>query len=265
MPVGTALRSFLLLTAYGLAVACGGGGGNGGGNGSGNGPLNITSTAVDGGVIGQAYSDTIIATGGQGTKTFSISDGELPDGLLMSTSGAISGTPAGPAGTASFTVQVTDSANTPATDTQAFSLTVVAASSGRNDSIANATELPGDGTYAASISPLGDPNSTYGPDEDYYEITTTAASEITIDINAEVNGSPLDSVIEVVNAAGVPLDTCDAPLYGSECVNDDDGATLDSRVELRVDEPTTFYIHVVEWGMNARPDMLYDLVISGVE
>ncbi len=26
----------------------------------------------------------------------------------------------------------------------------------------------------------------------------------------------------------------------------------------------TFYIHVVDWGSNARPDKLYDLVISGV-
>jgi hypothetical protein len=252
-----------VLTACGLAVACGGGGG--GGNDFGNGPLNITTTAVDDGVIGQAYSDTISATGGQGAKTFSVSAGALPNGLSMSASGAISGTPEGPAGTASFSVQVTDSANAPATDTQALSLTVVAAATGRNDSIANATELPGDGTYAASISPLGDPISTYGPDEDYYAITTTAASEITIDIDAEVNGSPLDSVIEVVNAAGVRLNSCDAPLYGSPCVNDDDGDTLDSRVELRVSGATTFYIHVVDWASNARPDMLYDLVITGVE
>jgi hypothetical protein len=35
-------------------------------------------------------------------------------------------------------------------------------------------------------------------------------------------------------------------------------------LELRVNGATTFYIHVVDWGGNARPDKLYDLVISGV-
>ena len=34
--------------------------------------------------------------------------------------------------------------------------------------------LPGDGSYAASISPSGDPNTVFDPDEDYYAITTTA-------------------------------------------------------------------------------------------
>ena len=43
----------------------------------------------------------------------------------MSTAGVITGTPTGPVGTASFTVSVTDSANTPATDTQALSIDIV--------------------------------------------------------------------------------------------------------------------------------------------
>ena len=43
----------------------------------------------------------------------------------MSAAGVISGTAAGPAGTASFTVQVSDSATTPATDTQALSIDIV--------------------------------------------------------------------------------------------------------------------------------------------
>ena len=39
---------------------------------------------------------------------------------------------------------------------------------------------------------------------------------------------------------------------------------LDSFLLVQVTGATTFYIHVVDWGSNARPDMLYDLVISGV-
>ena len=153
------------------------------------------------------------------------------------------------------------------TSTQSLSLTVESASLGRNDSIADATVLPGNGTYGASISPSGDPNTVYDPDEDYYRITTTATSSITININAEINGSPLDAVVEVLNAAGAQLNTCDAPAYDQPCFNDDEvpGGTLDSLVELRVTGATTFYIHVVDWGSGARPDLLYDLVISGVQ
>jgi len=257
-PRATAPR-FLAFAVFGLVVACGGGGSGG------NGALNITSTTASDGVIGRAYNATITATGGQGEKTFAITSGTLPDGLSMSDSGVISGTPAGPAGTSNFTVQVSDSANTPATDSQALSIDIVEL--GRNDEIADATALPGDGAYAASISPSGDPSTNFEPDEDYYAITTTAASDITIDINAQVNGSPLDTVVEVVNAAGVRLNTCGAPAYASVCAHDDEdpGVARDSFLELRVNGPTTFYIHVVDWASNARPDMLYDLVISGVE
>jgi hypothetical protein len=106
----------------------------------------------------------------------------------------------------------------------------------------------------------------FDPDEDYYAISTSATSTIVIDIDAQVNGSPLDSVIEVVNAAGNVLDLCGAPAYNAECVHDDEvlGQQLDSRLELRVNGATTFYIHVVDWGSAARPDMLYDLTITGV-
>jgi hypothetical protein len=48
---------------------------------------------------------------------------------------------------------------------------------------------------------------------------------------------------------------------------DDDetsGVDLDSFLQVRVTGAMTFYVHVVDWGSNARPDKLYDLVISGV-
>ena len=41
------------------------------------------------------------------------------------------------------------------------------------------------------------------------------------------------------------------------------GVDLDSLLQVHVGA-TTFYVHVVDWGSNARPDKLYDLVISGV-
>jgi hypothetical protein len=153
----------------------------------------------------------------------------------------------------------------PNTAVRALSITV-SASLGRNDSIADATVLPGNGTYSASISPSGHPNTVFEPDEDYYAITTTAASTVTVDINADINGSPLDSVIEIVGANGAQLSSCVAPTFALVCEHDDEtlAVDLDSILQIQVNGATTFYIHVVDFGSNARPDKLYDLVISGV-
>ena len=227
--------------------------------------LDITTAALPNARIDTAYDQRVVATGGVPPYAFALMLGDLPNQLFLNPNkGRITGTP-DTLETQAFEVTVTDSC--PETASQALSLTVEAASLGRNDSIADATVLPGNGSYAASISPSGDPNSVYDPDEDYYRITTTATSNITLNINAEINGSPLDAVVEVVNAAGTQLNTCDAPTYTSACFNDDEtgGDTLDSLVELHVTGATTFYIHVLDWGSGARPDMLYDLVISGVQ
>jgi hypothetical protein len=89
--------------------------------------LTITTTALPNGVINQAYPSTSLqAQGGTPTYSWSISAGSLPAGLsLNSSSGAISGTPSGAAGTATFTVKATDSASPPLTATQALSLSII--------------------------------------------------------------------------------------------------------------------------------------------
>ena len=225
--------------------------------------LDITTAALPNATLDVAYDQRVLASGGVPPYAFARTTGDLPSQLAMAPDGRITGTP-DTEETQAFTITVTDSCLD--TANQAFSITV-SISLGRNDSIADATLLPGDGTYSASISPSGHPNTLLDPDEDYYRITTTAASTVTIDINALVNGSPLDSVIEVVNAAGTVLNLCGAPTFNTECISDDDGVLgvdLDSLLELRVNEATTFYIHVVDWGSNARPDKLYDLVLTGV-
>ena len=86
-------------------------------------PLNITTTSLPGGSIGQTYSQTVAATGGTGARTWSISAGTLPAGLnLDATTGTIAGTPILPAGTSNFTVRVQDAAGQD--DTQALSITI---------------------------------------------------------------------------------------------------------------------------------------------
>ncbi len=264
------LRAATVALTLAIIAACGGGGGGGGNNTPPPPPppaLSITTAVLDDGVVGSPYSQTVEATGGTGARTFSVSAGALPSGLsLTASTGVISGTPAGPFGTASFTLTVTDSGAPPQSDTQNLNITVNATAQGRNDSIATATSL-GNGTFSASISPSGHPNTVFDPDEDFYAVTTTAASTITVDINAQVNGSPLDSVIEIVGANGVQLATCGAPVFDAACEHDDEdtlGGALDSFLQVQVGGATTIYIHVVDWGSGARPDKLYDLVISGV-
>jgi hypothetical protein len=84
---------------------------------------NITTTSLSAGTIGQAYNQTLQATGGTGGLTWSIVTGTLPLGLsLNQTTGVISGTPIVPADTSTFTVRVADAAGQD--DTQALSITI---------------------------------------------------------------------------------------------------------------------------------------------
>ena len=210
--------------------------------------------------LGQAYSFQIGVTPGVEPYTFAVTAGALPPGItLNASSGLLSGTP-NTGGTFDFTVRVTDDCGE--IDTAALSLVVRDAPTGRNDSIATATPI-GNGAIVASISPSGHPNTQFAPDEDYYEVQTTATSTITVDLTGL--GGGVDTVIELVNAAGTRLQTCGPPLYDEECMNDDRSpGILDSLLEVRVTGSATFYIHVVEWRGDARPDLRYRLELSGI-
>ena len=77
------------------------------------------------GEVGAAYTNPAFsATGGTGPFSWTIDSGALPAGISLTTAGVLSGTPT-TAGTATFTVKVTDSAAK--TATQALTLTVAAA------------------------------------------------------------------------------------------------------------------------------------------
>lgn len=267
-PFVTAVCASAGLAIAGMLDGCGGGGGGGGNNPPPPPPdLTFVTTSLADGVVDVPYNQTLRVSGGTGALNFTVTSGTLPDGLeLDPSSGVVAGTPAGPVGEAEFSVTVQDSSSPALDDVQPLSITINATSLGRNDTIDDATAL-GNGTFAASISPSGDPNTVLNADEDYYTITTTAASTVTVDINAAVNGSPLDSVVEIVDDSGVQLLTCESPAFTSPCVHDDEdteNGLLDSFLQVRVPADTTFYIHVVDWGSNARPDKLYDLVISGI-
>jgi Putative Ig domain/PKD domain len=88
-------------------------------------PLSITTTTLPGGIVGAVYTATTVnATGG--TTPYSFTATGLPAGLSISAAGQITGTPTGPAGTATAAITVTDSTNPTAhlTATANLSITI---------------------------------------------------------------------------------------------------------------------------------------------
>ena len=85
--------------------------------------ITITTGSVPGGTVGQGYSFALQATGA-GTIVWTLDGGALPNGLDLSPSGVISGTPTA-AGTSTFTVRAS---NASTSDVRQFSITI--ASSG---------------------------------------------------------------------------------------------------------------------------------------
>jgi hypothetical protein len=85
------------------------------------GVLIITTTSLPDGKEGQAYSATVLAIGGTTPYTWSITAGNLPDGLSLNPdTGLISGIPT-KNGNFNFTVQVSDSS---ASDNQSLSIQI---------------------------------------------------------------------------------------------------------------------------------------------
>ena len=89
-------------------------------------PLVVTTTLLGEAVGGQAYNQTLQASGGTPPYTWSLSSGPLPGAVTLSSTGVLTGTPTA-AGTFPITVQVTD-ASSPAltTASQTLTLTVLA-------------------------------------------------------------------------------------------------------------------------------------------
>jgi large repetitive protein len=81
----------------------------------------IQTASLAPGEAGEAYAAQLVATGGTGAYTWSLTEGALPVGLTLSSGGAISGTPT-TVGSSTFTVRVTDQAA--ATHWRAFTIVI---------------------------------------------------------------------------------------------------------------------------------------------
>jgi hypothetical protein len=114
----------------------------------------VAPPSLPNGVVNVAYSQTITASGGTGSYTFSVSGGTLPGGLtLNSSTGALSGTP-NAAGTSNFTINATDTANN--TGSHPYALTVTATPT--PPITLSPTTLPGGSVgaaYSQTVTALG--------------------------------------------------------------------------------------------------------------
>lgn len=89
-------------------------------------PIVISPDTLPAPVFQTPYSQTLTATGGTPSYTYSVSAGSLPAGLTLSATGTISGTPT-QAGTFTFSVNATDSATPVAnTKSESYSFTIAA-------------------------------------------------------------------------------------------------------------------------------------------
>lgn len=117
-----------------------------------NNPVSITtSTPLPAGATGAAYSQTIVASGGTGALTFSLTTGALPSGLSLSSgTGIISGSPT-LAGPFSFTVKAQDT--TGAFATKAFTLNVISSVTITTAALGNwSVSIPG---YSQAVATSG--------------------------------------------------------------------------------------------------------------
>lgn len=159
-------RLLPVLAAVCLLQGCGGGGGATSPSPSpAPSPLSVTTTSLASATVGTAYTASLAASGGSGTGySWKVSSGSLPAGLSLATGGSISGTPT-TAGTANFTVQVTDSAS----DTATANLSITVASAPTPGPLSNYT-LTGD------TSPVHDP-SIIREGSTYYVFSTDGPNQ----------------------------------------------------------------------------------------
>ena len=152
--------------------------------------LAFTPTTLPGATEGQAYSTTVVASGGSSPYAYVLSSGTLPAGLTLTGAGVISGTPTSTA-SQTFTVQATD-ANS-CTGTMSYTLAPVCPTI-----TLTPASLPS-GTVSTAYSQTLSASGGTAP----YTWTLTSGTlpaGLTLTAGGVVSGTPTTS-----NAAGVSL------------------------------------------------------------
>jgi hypothetical protein len=130
-------------------------------------------------------------------------------------------------------------------------------------------------TSGLSVSPFGN--------QDFYSFSAIAGSVVTVEIIAQRSPvlGPLDSVIEIVDGNESRLQTCRDPgndnppapiipdptpaAFDDPCVDDDLllGSINDSKLEFLPSSSGTFFLHVLDFRGDGRPDLQYRISLSG--
>jgi hypothetical protein len=176
--------------------------------------LSITTASLPAADVGSSYSLTLAASGGSGTKSWTVAAGSLPSGVSLTSGGVLSGTPA-EAGTATFTVRV--SSGTAAAQKQ-FSLEVTPA-----------LQIDGAGSQTAEVAvPLAlELHATGGKAPYRWQLTQGSLPTHTGFIGDQGNGS-------TATIKGVPADAGDFALTFT--VTDVRGKTTTHTITLNVAE-----------------------------
>src|SRR6266853_1165116 len=135
--------------------------------------VQITTSSLPSGQVSSAYSTSLAASGGTTPYTWSLSSGSLPAGLILVSSGQISGTPT-TAGTSSFTVKITDSSSPAQSATAGLSLTITVTTGGG----ATVVLCPNNGQTGDSANCAPSPALTFGK-----QGTSTPSAPLTISVN----------------------------------------------------------------------------------
>jgi hypothetical protein len=225
-------------------------------------------------LLNRPFTGRVYAIGGVPPYKLTLG-GTLPPGITFDpVTGAVAGTPT-TAGSYTFGVNAADS-DTPARTAGNNFAVLVAPPLGRNDSPTTATTMT-NGITEATISPYIDPpNGVPAPgDGDFYKIVSLGGALVHLETLAKrlTPDNPLDTVIQVTDGNGAQFSSCRQPAnttgnFTSPCVNDDMSATVqDSALDFQVPgsatTPTTFYVQVLDFRGDARPDMVYMLQVSG--
>jgi hypothetical protein len=220
----------------------------------------ITTTQLPASASGKPYDFTLGSVGGVAPITWSLAAGSPPTGLTLDATGRISGTISG--ASSSFTVQATDSlVPTPNVKTQDLTIQVLS-SLGRNDTCTSGSTVGttpiSNGRIRASISPYGD--------VDVYSFHGTAAAQVTIEIFAQrldLDGDPatrdsqLDSVTQLLNGS------CSELTFNDDI---DPGIIQDSLISnFTLPSTGTYFIVVRDFRGDGRPDLIYELSLSGAD
>jgi hypothetical protein len=193
--------------------------------------ITITTTTLATWTAGLAgYSQSITASGGTGSLTFS-SSGTLPTGLSLSNAGVLSGTPTS-AGSYTFTVIAADSLG--ATGSQAYTVTI-------NPSI----------SFVPGVLATGLANTPYNK--------TITASGGTGTVNLVVTGitGAIPGINVPAGATGTLSVTGTPTTTGTEhftlTATDQLGATFSSNYTITIN-PATVYLSMPSSGFAASPD-----------